>query len=194
MKTDFKPEIWPEDEPPEESEEYKECEICTEKSRIIWGEGSRAGRAAIILDNPGEREDKYKNGYVCGTRQTLQKALSAAGIQPSDVYLTYLLKCRPKKSYDKPAVRNFSRPFLIRQIEGLEPRFLLCLGDVAVRAMFEDEGASVKEMRKKWHTLLGRPCMVSYHPLAVRRRPSLAPIFAQDFDMLAEALRRSGPR
>lgn len=169
----FSPVVWPEDELPEDAADYKRCGICTPKSRIIWGEGTPGAPVFIILDNPGAREDKEGNEYVCGTRQMLQTALHDANLEVKDIYLTYLLKCRPLRRYNKEEIRAFSKPFLIRQINSARPKIIVCLGDTIVRAMFDDDNACVRNLRGSWHVLLGYPCIVSYHPLAVRRRPNL---------------------
>ncbi len=188
MDSCFEPMMWPEDKLPKEAADYKKCEICTERSRVIWGEGNPNAPVVIILDNPGAREDRYGSEYVCGTRQTLQAALHRVNLTPDDIYLTYLLKCRPLRRYQKDEVRAFSKPFLIQQIKTLHPEFIVCLGDTVVQTMFDDHEAHVKSMRGLWHVVLGYPCMVSYHPLAVRRRPNLACQFMEDWDMLAQRL------
>ena len=188
MDPRFEPAIWPEDVCPEEAGRYRQCEVCARNARIVWGEGNPKASVFVVLDNPGAREDRDGNEYVCPTRQTLQAALRQARLSADDVYLTYLLKCRPLRRYDKEAARAFSKPFLIRQIERMRPKFLVCLGDVVVRALFGDEDACVKNLRGRWHAVLGIPCMVSYHPLAVRRRPNLAPLFLEDWAMLARRM------
>lgn len=160
--------------------------MCTPKSRIIWGEGNPKSSVVIILDNPGAREDKDGNEYVCGTRATLQTALNNVGLSQNEVYITYLLKCRPLRKYDKAAAYNFSKPFLVKQIFDISPKFLVCLGDTVVKYMFDDADASVKDMRGKWHRLMGADTIVSYHPLAVRRRPNLSKNFEFDFQMLIQ--------
>lgn len=189
MDSCFEPAIWPEDQFQEEADSYRQCEICTQKSRVLWGEGNPKASILIILDNPGAREDKDGNEYACGTRQTLQKALHQADLTADDIYLTYLLKCRPLRRYNKEEVRAFSMPFLIRQIEKMRPKFIVCLGDVVTQAMFNDKDACVKRLRGPWYEILGYPCMVSYHPLAVRRRPNLMSRFMEDWNMLAEKVR-----
>lgn len=188
MDSCFEPAIWPEDKFPKEAAGYRQCEICTQKSRLIWGEGNPEASILVILDNPGAREDKDGNEYVCPTRQTLQTALHRANFAADDIYLTYLLKCRPLRRYNKEEVRAFSMPFLIRQIEGMQPRFIVCLGDVVTQTMFNNKDARVKNLRGLWHAVLGHPCMVSYHPLAVRRRPNLMRPFMEDWNMLAQRL------
>lgn len=185
MDSNFLPTIWPEETLPLEAASYGQCEVCTGKSRIIWGEGNPKAPIVIILDNPGARENKEGEEYVCGTRQTLQRAIYETHLKADDIYITYLLKCRPLRKYDKEKARLFSMPYLVRQIETIRPKFLVCLGDTVVQAMFNDSEAHVKNLRGSWHMLMGYPAIVSYHPLAVRRRPNLMNHFMQDLEMLA---------
>lgn len=185
----FTPIIWQEDIPSaSDAENYKECEVCTAKSRVIWGEGNPAAPVFIILDNPGERENKDGHEYLCGTRETLQMGLHKTDIPLDEVYLTYILKCRPHRTYDKVSARTFSIPFIIRQIERAKPKFLVCLGDVVVQCMFDDKDVNVKGIRGDWQRLMGYPTIISYHPLAVRRRPNLLNYFLKDFQLLAKGL------
>lgn len=101
------------------------------------------------------------------------------------MFMSIILKCRPLKKYDKEKARNFSLPFLLNQIEEIKPKFLVCLGDIVTKVMFKDKEVSVKDLRGTWHALNGLPAMVSYHPLAVSRRPNLSNFFKADFLMLA---------
>lgn len=52
--------------------------------------------------------------------------------------------------------------------------------------MFNDNEAHVKNLRGQWHDLMGSQALVSYHPLAVRRRPNLMKQFMEDLLMLSE--------
>ena len=184
MKSDFIPSIWPEDKAPPEAKIYKQCEVCTQGSRIIWGEGNPNALIIVVLDNPGAREDKEGTEFVCGTRQTLQRAIFDVGLDTEDIYMTYLLKCRPLRKYDKEGARAFSKPFLFEQIRSKDPKFLVCLGDTVVQSIFDDVGAHVKGLRGRWHDVLGYRTMISYHPLAIRRRPNLKQKFMADWQML----------
>lgn len=58
MDLNFAPVVWPEDRMPLEERDYVECEVCTARSRVVWGEGNPSAPIVIILDNPGSREDK----------------------------------------------------------------------------------------------------------------------------------------
>ena len=186
MNINFTPSIWPEDTMPPYAKKYIECEVCSPKSRIIWGEGNPKALIVVILDNPGAREDKEGNEYVCGTRVTLQSAISQVNLTRNDIYITYLLKCRPLRSYNKEKARAFSKTFLEQQIAAINPKFIVCLGDTVVQWMFNDNEAHVKNLRGQWHNLMGCRTIVSYHPLAVRRRPNLMNQFMEDWLMLSK--------
>lgn len=186
MDTNFTPTIWPEDKIPKEAIHYEQCEVCTPKSRIIWGEGNPKAPIVVVLDNPGAREDKEGKEFICGTRQTLQITLDQVNLTKNDIYITYLLKCRPLKKYNKEEARLYSKPYLIEQIKNIQPKFVVCLGDTVLQSIFNDCEAHVKDLRGSWHHILGYPGIVSYHPLAVRRRPNLTNYFMQDWEMLAQ--------
>ncbi len=125
----FSPVILPEDIIPADAGDYKQCEVCTDKSRIIWGEGNPKAPIVVILDNPGAREDKEGKEYVCGTRETLQSAIYHASLKLDEIYITYLLKCRPLRKYNKEKAREFSKPFLIKQIKSMQPKFFVSGSD-----------------------------------------------------------------
>jgi DNA polymerase len=76
--------------------------------------------------------------------------------------------------------------YLLRQLDRQKPKLVFCLGNTAVQWYFGDMQAEVKNLRGIWHDVKGSPTAVSYHPLAVKRRPNLMAQFLKDWDMLAE--------
>jgi uracil-DNA glycosylase family 4 len=148
-------------------------------SRIVWGEGARPAPVVGVLDNPGARADAAGRPFVCGTRQTLRLAMADAGLPESAFYLTFLLKRRPRRAYDHAAAWAASLPVLRRQIAGLSPRVLLCMGDTVAKALWGPD-ASVRALRGRLLAWEGWPSVVTYHPLAARRRPQLLPLLVAD--------------
>lgn len=181
----FQPTVWPEDPPPAEAVHCRKCELACQRSRVVWGEGNPDAPIWIILDNPGEREDREGNPYVCGTRQTLQYASYEAGFAQNDLYVTYVLKCRPRRKYDKPKARAICMQHMKEQEMAKKPQLALCLGNVAAQSYLENPDADVRTLRGTWTEVRGVPTTVSYHPLAVRRRPNLMPYFLEDWRRVA---------
>jgi DNA polymerase len=63
-------------------------------------------------------------------------------------------------------------PILKRQIEIIEPRFILLLGRIAARVMLNTE-ESIANIRGKIFDVFGAKAVVTYHPAALLRNPEL---------------------
>ncbi|MDD9269232.1 uracil-DNA glycosylase [Paenibacillus sp. GCM10023248] len=177
--------ILPEEAAPVNAQHCERCELSNQRSRVIWGEGNPDAPILFILDNPGAREDRQGNSFLCGTRETLQHGMSLAGLNIDSVYVTYLLKCRPIRAYNKPAAREACSPHLQTQLLKKKPRLLFGFGNVVAESVFPgQENATVKELRGSWHEFQGLPIGFTYHPLAVRRRPNLMRYFIDDLTAL----------
>ncbi|WP_404450935.1 uracil-DNA glycosylase [Virgibacillus necropolis] len=153
---------------------------------MVWGEGNPDAPIMIILDNPGAREDREGNEFVCGTRQTLQQAVHDVGLKMDDLYVTYILKRRTVRKYEKERVRQICMNHLYRQLRAKQPKLIFCLGNVAVQSFFQDPDAEVKTLRGSMHDVHGYQTTVAYHPLAVRRRPNLRSKFIEDWTYVAK--------
>lgn len=178
------PTILPEDVAPAISQSCRQCELCQHGTRVIWGEGNPAAPVFVILDNPGASEDKNGKPFLCGTRETLQRAAYEAGLDSNSLYVTYILKCRPRRAYDKQTARSICIRYLWSQLESVNPDIVLCLGNVACQSLFEDPAIEVKHIRGKVHLVRNWKVVASYHPLAVRRRPVLYKYFIQDWKLV----------
>lgn len=177
------PTILPEDATPVDSQSCRLCELSTHGGRLIWGEGNNSAPVFVILDNPGAREDKDGRPFLCGTRETLLLTAKEAGLDLDSLYVTYILKCRPRRAYNKPLARSSCVRYLWGQLNSVKPDIIVCLGDVACQSFFENPDARVKFLRGEVHNIKNYNTIVSYHPLAVRRRPVLRKYFLQDWKL-----------
>lgn len=182
------PQILPEDVAPFAIQTCHNCDLCHQRTRVIWGEGNRKAPIFIILDNPGAREDKNGKPFLCGTRETLQKTAYEVGLDSKAFYVSYILKCRPTRKYNKEMCRSVCINYLWDQIKSVNPLIALCLGNVACQSFFGDPEIEVKYLRGKVYTVKNYKTIVSYHPLAVRRRPLLYKNFLEDWKLVASYL------
>ncbi|MFD2761732.1 uracil-DNA glycosylase [Lentibacillus juripiscarius] len=179
--SDFCPVVWPEEPTPEHLQTCNECGLDKHGSRMVWGEGNPNAPIMVILDNPGAREDREGNPFVCGTRQTLQKAANRAELCMKDIYVTFILKRKPVRAYNKEKARQTCMIHLQHQLQVKQPAFIFCLGNTAVQSFFQDPDSDVKTLRGSTHYVKGYRTAVGYHPLAARRRPNLWPLFVEDW-------------
>lgn len=178
--------LWPETPRPDHEISCDHCELAHQSAIVHWGEGNPRAPVWILLDNPGSRLDKNGQPSVCGTRQTLYQAATASGFHPSDLYLTFVVRRRPVRHYDKEVERALCINNFWRQIQHRQPSWLLCLGDVALCSFMNQPTLSVKAARQHWWVRDGVTVSASYHPLAVRRRPPLLLLFQQDWQNFYE--------
>jgi uracil-DNA glycosylase len=185
----FSPEIWPEECAPPNAINCSRCELHQQRKKVVWGEGNPHAPILALLDNPGARENREGEAYVCATRVMLQRVIHETGLQKSDVYATYLLKCRPIRAYDKPAAREACSGWLTQQIQEKKPKVIMLLGLVVAEFILSLPEAKLSELRGKLHCVFNRiPAVVTYHPLAVHRRPNLFDSFLSDWHLAAQSL------
>ncbi len=184
--SNFCPKMLTEEPTPDHLVDCQECGLYKHGTRMVWGEGNSKAPIMIILDNPGARENSEGESFVCGTRQTLQEVANEAGLKIDDLYVTFILKRKPVRAYDKELVRRICMGHLEEQLKEKKPQLILCLGNVAVQSFFQNPEAEVKTLRGSWHNVRGFPTTVAYHPLAIRRRPNLRALFLEDLTLVAE--------
>lgn len=182
--------LWPEEPVPHECVNCTKCGLDQHGTRMVWGEGNPTAPVIILLDNPGLREDRDQKPFVCGTRQTLQLASHEVGLKEEDLYVTYVLKRKPTRAYEKERTREICMEHFNSQLAQKQPLLILCLGNVSVQSFFQDEAVDVKSLRGRIHHIQGFPTAVAYHPLAVRRRPNLWQHFAEDWKLVAETIKK----
>ena len=178
--------LWPEEPTPADCLHCSECGIHQHGSRMVWGEGNPEAPVIVLLDNPGAREDRENQPFICGTRQTLQQAVYEVGFTKDELYMTYVLKRKPTRAYEKEKTREICMNHFKKQLETRQPQLVVCLGNIAVQSFFEEPAKDVKTLRGDIHHVRGFQVAVAYHPLAVRRRPNLWPLFLEDWKMVAE--------
>ncbi len=182
-------ELWAEDMVPAEAIDCTRCELYKHGGRIIWGEGNPQAAIVVLLDNPGARENKLGEPFVCGSRKTLYDAVSKVGLDENDIYLTFVLRCRPRRKYDKDLSRSTCIKFLHNHLLNKKPKIIFCLGNISAQWYLNNPAVTIKELRGKIHSHENILTAFSYHPLAVRRRPVLLQLFIQDWNLVADFYR-----
>jgi uracil-DNA glycosylase family 4 len=155
-------------------EEYKDCKNCqlwTGRNRFVYGEGNPDAVCMVIGEGPGAEENIQGRPFVGKAGQLLDKMLLAIKIQRGDVYIANIVKCRPPNNRDpEQSERLACLPYLMEQIEIIQPRIFLLMGRISAQTLLETN-KTMQEMRSRIHTFLDRPAYVTYHPSALLRNP-----------------------
>ena len=140
-----------------------------EGTNLVFGVGNPNADLMIIGEAPGFNEDKQGEPFVGQAGQLLDKIMSAIKFERKDIYIANILKHRPPENRDpKPEERAKSLPYLLKQIELVNPKLILCVGRVSGTTLLGKDD-SLKNMRSKFHEFHGRELMVTYHPAALLR-------------------------
>ncbi len=160
------------------------CTLCPHlaesRTQIVFGTGSPEAEIMFIGEAPGADEDKRGEPFVGRAGQLLTKIIETMGFTREEVYIANVLKSRPDMPRGAPGNRpptpeemNNCLPFLIEQIQIVQPRVLVALGATAVEGLLGTRG-TMRELRGKWHAFEGTPLMITYHPSYLLRNQAPA--------------------
>lgn len=139
-------------------------------TQLVFGVGNPDADLMLIGEAPGAEEDKQGEPFVGRAGQLLNDILEAINFKREDVYIANILKHRPPNNRNpKPEERERSLPFLLRQIDLIDPKLILALGKVSAQTLL-DKNSSLSKMREKFHKFRGKyELMATYHPAALLR-------------------------
>ena len=149
--------------------------LACSRTQTVFGVGNPDADLMFIGEAPGLDEDKQGEPFVGRAGQLLTKILKAMNFAREDVYIANVLKCRPDTAPGSfgnraptPTEMQTCRPYLVEQIEVIQPRVLVALGAVAVEGLLGMRG-TMRELRGHWHAYNGIPLMITYHPAYLLR-------------------------
>jgi DNA polymerase len=98
--------------------------------------------------------------------------IEAMGLQRQDVYICNVVKCRPPENRlpEKDEITPCS-PFLMRQLDAIDPKVIVCLGACSAQTLLETN-RGISQFRGQWLEFRGRKLMATYHPAYLLRNPS----------------------
>lgn len=169
------------------------CGLCQSRKNTVFGIGAPPAPEAppnnptpqadwlIVGEAPGENEDLQGEPFVGQAGKLLDNMLAAMKVgqagkslsRTHNVYIANVLKCRP------PANRNPSpeevaqcEPYLLRQIELLQPKLILAMGRFAITTL-TGSADPVGKLRGRIHRAasprITAPIIVTYHPAYLLR-------------------------
>lgn len=161
----------------EELEGCQRCRLSSGRKNLVFGEGNPDAHIMFVGEAPGAIEDRSGRPFVGTSGRFLRKALNKVGIRPEDVWITNIVKCRPPQNRDPLSDEiDTCSPYLVRQVEKVDPYVLVGLGRFSSNFLVGLEGVSMRSLRRKdrWYSTLSKstiiPVICCYHPAAVLYR------------------------
>ena len=166
-------------------DKVENCPTCNEHlssfGKVVFGIGNPNADIFFCGEAPGADEEKAGEPFVGPAGQLLTKIIQAMGLQRSDVYIGNILKWRPE--HDKPygnrpptiEEMNFCLPYLKAQIEIVQPKVIVALGNTAVTGLLgPDPKRKLSQIRGQWHTFGTTPLMITFHPSYLLRNGTMS--------------------
>lgn len=160
------------------------CGLCQTRKNTVFGVGQAPATPEavpqvdwmIIGEAPGENEDLQGEPFVGQAGKLLDNMLKSIGLaRHQGVFIANVLKCRPPGNRN-PAPEEIAQctPYLLRQIELLQPKIILAMGRFAINTLLAPtvpgvDAIPVGKLRGQVHRFEGIPVVVSYHPAYLLR-------------------------
>ena len=157
-------------------ETFSGCGLKATAKSLCFYRGAQNARLMLIGEAPGRDEDLAGKPFVGRAGQLLDRMLAAIGLDESAVHITNTVYWRPPGNRTPtPEETAACWPFLARQMELVNPAFVLLAGGVASKQVL-GIADGITKVRGTWRKLkIGErdvPVLATLHPSYLLRTPA----------------------
>ncbi|HEV3141153.1 MAG TPA: UdgX family uracil-DNA binding protein [Vicinamibacterales bacterium] len=153
------------------------CDLYKHATQTVFGEGARTAEVLLVGEQPGNDEDLSGHPFDGPAGKLLDRALEAAGIDRSMVYVTNVVKhfkWEPRgrrRIHKKPSASEIAacRPWLDAEIGLLKPRVIVCLGATAAQALLGKQFKVTARRGELIPSTLAPLVIATVHPSSILR-------------------------
>lgn len=167
-------------------------DLAAQATNLVMGDGNVNADIVFIGEAPGKNEDEQGLPFVGAAGKFLNEMLAAAGMDRSDVYITNIVKYRPPNNRDPlPEEKAAFWPYLLRQLQIIEPKAVITLGRHSGAYFIPDLRISrdhgyARRVTYREHEFLVIPL---YHPAAALYNGGMRQTLIDDFLKVPEIIR-----
>ena len=155
----------------EHVKECTKCELCKNRTNVVFGVGNPDADLMFVGEAPGYYEDVQGEPFVGKAGQLLTKIIESIGMKRGDVYIANILKCRPPDNRNPSANEIvMCSPHLIRQIEIIRPKIICALGTFAAQTLLDTKD-TIGKLRGRFFEYQSTKFLATYHPAYLLRNP-----------------------
>jgi DNA polymerase-3 subunit alpha len=153
----------------------KDCKECSLREQCKSPVPPSAGEFNIMIigEAPGREEDEQKKGFVGKAGQMLWNELGKYDLFREDFHVTNVCKCYPAQIRTPKAEHiKACYKWLQKEMEFLNPRLILSLGNTSMFALIGKTGITELNATTVWYDKLNSWVCWGFHPSAVLHNPS----------------------
>ena len=161
----------------------RNCKLSTTRTHAVPGIGSKKAKIIFIGEAPGKKEDERGEPFIGAAGKYLNQLLEIAGLERKNVFITNILKCRPRSNRD-PLLSEIAAcsDYLTSQINVINPRVIVTLGSYSLKHWLPNE--SISNIHGSLVHINNLSIFPMYHPAAALYRGNLRQIIEDDYKKL----------
>ena len=175
--------------------EFNECDLKKTATQLVFSDGNPKSNVMIIGEAPGAEEDRQGKPFCGASGKLLDKMLASINLDRNSVYITNVIPWRPpgNRTPNENEI-NLMKPFLMRHIEIVAPKMLVCVGGSASKAILGIEGGILR-YRGVWKEIklsnsLVIPIIPTLHPAYLLRAPNQKKLAWEDLKSIRSKLEK----
>ena len=158
-------------------------------TQLVFAEGGPDAEVLFIGEAPGANEDKQGKPFVGAAGKFLNEMLAGIGLSREDVYITNIVKYRPPANRDpEPDEIKAFMPYLLAQIEIIQPKLIVFLGRHAMNVFLPDLRISQVHGQPKRKN--GQVYLPLFHPAAALYNGGMRQTLIEDFNKIPAILKQ----
>ncbi|HVS29094.1 MAG TPA: uracil-DNA glycosylase [Solirubrobacteraceae bacterium] len=181
----------------EEASGCQRCPLARTRNSVVFGAGNADADLMFVGEAPGASEDREGLPFVGQAGRLLDRLLDEIGLSRKEVFIANVLKCRPPGNRDpQPEEIESCSPYLMRQVELIEPRVVCTLGNFATKLLRDDPTGITRVHGRSEPRTIGARRVLLYpilHPAAALYTPRTLELLREDFRRLPELLALPAP-
>lgn len=180
-----------------EMEQQHDCPLIATRTKLVFGAGNADADLMFVGEAPGFYEDQQGLPFVGRAGKLLDQLLIEIGLERGDSFITNVTKCRPPDNRDPlPDEIAVCKPYLLRQIELIEPTVVCTLGNFSLKLLTRSNtGITRVHGVPQEHELGGRKVQLYplFHPAAALRGTAVLEQLRADMGRLPPLLAAPAP-
>ncbi len=177
--------------------DIKQNNICPDlavtATNLVLGDGNSNADIVFIGEAPGKNEDEQGLPFVGAAGKFLNEMLASIGLERGDVYITNIVKYRPPNNRDPlPDEKKAFWPYLVQQIEVIEPKVIVTLGRHSMEYFLTEQKISQIHGEPKRISFGEKKVVILplYHPAAALYNGGMRETLLEDFGKIPAIIKK----
>lgn len=177
--------------------DIKQNNVCPDlavtATNLVLGDGNSNADIVFIGEAPGKNEDQQGLPFVGAAGKFLNEMLASIGLDRGDVYITNIVKYRPPNNRDPlPEEKKAFWPYLVQQIDVIEPKVIVTLGRHSMEYFLPDQRISQIHGEPKQISFGEKKVVILplYHPAAALYNGGMRATLLEDFGKIPAIIKK----